>query len=107
MKILTKTNSLPTKSKPKSGSGSGSDAMEVDSNEEDEDVKIVQLPDELLSTKYYMIKGQTVDEQLDNLIYQLFKNYGVLKLTYIMSLINIRQRSSKHLLLLLFFFLNK
>ncbi|ORX50791.1 hypothetical protein BCR36DRAFT_352206 [Piromyces finnis] len=89
MKILTKANSLPSKSKIKNN-----DTMEVDTVEEDEDVKIVKLSDDLLPTQHYMIKGQTVDEQLDNLIYQLFKNYGVLKLTYIMSLINIRQRST-------------
>jgi len=87
MKILNKTNSLPAKSKSKSA-----DTMEVD-NVEEEDIKIVQLNDDLLSPFHYNIKGQTVDEQLDNLILQLFKNYGVLKTTYIMSLINIRQRS--------------
>jgi len=89
MKILNKTNSLPTKSKSKSA-----DTMEVDSVEE-EDIKIVKLNDDLLSPFHYNIKGQTVDEQLDNLILQLFKNYGVLKTTYIMSLINIRQRSGR------------
>jgi len=89
MKILNKTNSLPAKSKSKS-----SDAMEIDVVEEEE-IKIVQLSDELLSPFHYNIKGQTVDEQLDTLILQLFKNYGVLKITYIMSLINIRQRSGK------------
>jgi len=89
MKILTKANSLPTKSKSKY-----SDSMDVDTNEDEEDVKLVQLSDDLLTVANYKIKGQTVDEQLDNLIFQLFRNYGVLKLTYIMSLINIRQRSS-------------
>lgn len=92
MKVLTRKKK---ESKSKHAAEASNSAMDVD-EEADDDIdfeEIIQLSPDILPVQKYPVKGLTVEEQLDNLLMQLFKNYGVLQMRYIIALVNVRQRS--------------